>query len=173
MTATTKTTTKPLVLSLGDQLAKDLAQAVSEALGKTFDVQVKPGRYEIGDGAVALNGDVSGIVGFIQDKLEGTMVACFDMKFVHTILPRILGKDIAITQDVAMDAVGEITNMIFGQIKTELNQRGHHVRFGLPSVVAGPGHFISHMHDGRYMIMTFDVDGSLFQLHLGLHREYP
>lgn len=161
---------KPLSLALGDQLAQDFSLAVSQAFNKTFDVPVKVGRYEIGEGVVNLTGDVSGVVGFVQEKLEGTLTACFNMKAIQKVLPRILGNDVEITQAVAMDAVGEITNMIFGQIKTELNQRGHHVRFGMPSVICGGGHFISQMHQGRYMIMNFEIEGSNFQIHIALHH---
>lgn len=160
---------KPLSLSIGDKLAQDVIHAVAEAFSKTFDVTVKAGRYEIGSGAVTLSGDVSGIVGFVQTQLEGTLTACFRMDCLKRILPRLLGGDIEVTQDIAMDAVGEITNMIFGQIKTELNQHGHQLRFGLPSVVTGAGHFIGHMHAGRYMIVPFEVDGSSFQIHLAFH----
>jgi chemotaxis protein CheX len=112
---------------------------------------------------------VSGIVGFVQTQLEGTLTACFQMECLKRIVPRLLGGDIEITQDIAMDAVGELTNMIFGQIKTELNQHGHQIRFGLPSVIKGTGHFIGHMHAGRYMIVPFEVDGSTFQIHLAFH----
>lgn len=160
---------KPLSLALGDQLAKDFSLAVGDAFNKTFAVEVRSGHYSIGEGAVNLTGDVSGVVGFVQEKLEGTLTACFQMKTIKQVLPRILGNDVEITQAIAMDAVGEITNMIFGQIKTELNQRGHHVRFGMPSVICGDGHFISQMHQGRYMIMNFEIEGNVFQIHIALH----
>lgn len=161
---------KPLSLALGDQLAQDFSQAVSDAFNKTFGIDVKVGHYSIGEGVVNLTGDVSGVVGFVQEKLEGTLTACFLMKTIQQVLPRLLGNDVEITQAIAMDAVGEITNMIFGQIKTELNQRGHHVRFGLPSVICGSGHFISQMHQGRHMIMNFEIEGSAFQIHIALHH---
>ncbi|MBY0428905.1 MAG: chemotaxis protein CheX [Alphaproteobacteria bacterium] len=160
---------KPLSLALGDQLAKDFSLAVSDAFNKTFGIDIKAGHYDIGEGAINLTGDVSGVVGFVQEKLEGTLTACFQMKTIQQVLPRLLGNDVEITQAVAMDAVGEITNMIFGQIKTELNQRGHHVRFGMPSVICGGGHFISQMHQGRYMVMNFEIEGSAFQIHIALH----
>lgn len=161
----------PLIHALGDQLAQDLSRAVTDAFVKTFEVSVRPGHYSVGEGSVSLSGDVSGICGFVQDKLEGTMIACFQMQSLKTLLPRVLGNDIALTHDILLDAVCELTNMIFGSIKTELNTRGHNVRFGMPSAVHGAGHFIGHMHDGRYMLMHFDIDGHAFQIHLALHRE--
>ena len=162
---------KNLTLALGDQLARDIAKSVTEALGMTFGLTVTPGRYEIGSGEVALHGDVSGIVGITQDRLEGTFTVCFSIASMRNIIPRLLGPGVEVTVDIAADAMGEITNMIFGRIKTDLNERGHNVRLSLPSVVRGPSHFINHLHGGRYMMMPFDVEGNEFQVHLAIHRD--
>lgn len=159
----------PLVL--GDQLAQDISKAVVEAIGKTFDLEVKAGRYQINSGATALEGDVSGVFGVVQDRLEGTLTICFKTETIRDMLPRLFGNDVVVTNDVAMDAVGELTNMIFGQVKTELNQRGHHIRFGIPSVIKGAGHFIGHMHDGRYMLIPFSIDKGEFQIHFAVHLD--
>lgn len=161
-----------IALALGDYLARTVTKAVTEAIGKTFDLAVTPGRYEINHGAVALSGDVSGLVGITQEgTLEGTLTVCFKTATIRNMLPRLLGDDVPITSEVVMDAVGEITNMIFGQVKTELNERGYKVRFGLPSVVSGSGHFIGHMHQGRYMIIPFDLQGTPFHVHLAVHPD--
>lgn len=163
--------TKAISLSLNSQLAQDLSKAVVDAIGKTFGLTVRPGAYSVNEGAAALNGDVSGIVGVVQDTLEGTLTICFKIETVRSMLPALLGDGVEVTNDVAMDAVGEITNMVFGQLKTELNQRGHQVRFGFPSVVKGSGHFVAHMHQGAHMVIPFDVAGSNFQLHFAIHSE--
>lgn len=155
---------------LNEQLARDVSVAVSETLDKTFSLQVRPGRYEVGQGSVKLNGDVSGIVGLIQDKLEGTLTLCFTSDSVRKLIPRLLGDQIDITPAIITDAVGELTNMVFGQIKTQLNERGHHLRFGMPSVVQGSGHFINHLHEGQFMVIPFEMDDSAFQVHVAIHR---
>ncbi len=160
-----------LTLSLGDQLARDIAQAVADSFGMTFGIKVVPGRYSVAEGPVRLGGDVSGLVGLTQDRLEGTLTVCFSLDTMQKIVPRLIGGDIKVTPDIAADSVGEITNMVFGQIKTRLNERGHNIRLSLPSVVRGPSHFINHLHEGRYMLMPFDVDGSAFQVHLAVHRD--
>lgn len=95
---------------------------------------------------VSLVGDVSGVIGMVQQQLEGTMTICLTFETVRDILPQIVGHSISVTHEMTVDAVGEITNMIFGQIKTELNKRGLWIEIGIPAFVTGRGHFVSQFH---------------------------
>ncbi len=78
---------KHLTLALGDQLATDISKAVTDAFGMTYGLKVTPGRFSIGSGAVQLNGDVSGIVGITQERLEGTFTVCFSIASMKNIIP--------------------------------------------------------------------------------------
>lgn len=163
---------KPLsqpALALDETLAKEISVAVTSALHNTFNVDVVPGAYEVGEGMVSLVGDVSGVIGMVQSQLEGTLTLCLTFETVRDILPQVVGKSVSITHEMAVDAVGEITNMIFGQIKSSLAGRGYHLKLGIPCVVTGKGHFVSQFHRGRYMIVPFHLDGQLFQVYVALH----
>jgi len=156
-------------LSLSDDLAKDVAIAVTRSMRETFGVDVTAGTAEYGDGMVSLVGDISGIIGMVQQQLEGTLMLCMTFETVRDILPQVVGKSIVITHEMAVDAVGELTNMIFGQIKSDLNQRGHQIKLGIPCVVSGKGHFVSQFHRGKYLIVPFHLDGQLFQVYIAVH----
>lgn len=156
-------------LRLDEQLAKEITKAVSGAMQSTFGVGVEAGQFEVGQGMVSLVGDVSGVIGLVQEDLEGTMTLCLTFETMRDILPRVVGSAIAVTHEMTVDAVGEITNMIFGQIKTELNRRGYGLKLGIPSVVTGRGHFVSQFHRGQYMIIPFYLDGQLFQVHIAIY----
>lgn len=161
---------RELQLALDDRLSQEICEAVTIAMRNTFAAEVTPGKYEMGNGIVSLVGDVSGIIGMVQEELEGTLTLCFTFETMRDILPSVLGKDVAITHELAVDAVGEITNMIFGHVKTALNRRGFELKLGIPSVVTGRGHFLSHFHRGHYMIVPFYLQGQLFQVHVAIHR---
>lgn len=157
-------------LCLDGQLAQEIVQAVSKSMETTFGVEVTPGAFEVGTGMVSLVGDVSGVIALVQEEMEGTMTLCLTFETIRDILPRVVGPSISVTHEMTVDAVGEITNMIFGQIKTELNGRGHGLRLGIPSVVTGRGHFVSQFHRGQYMIIPFYLEGQLFQVHVAAHN---
>lgn len=158
-------------LALDEQLSKEVTAAVCCAMQNTFDVKVAAGEYELGDGIVSLTGDVSGVIGMVQNRLEATMIICLNFETVRDILPYVVGHAVSVTHEMTIDAVGEITNMIFGQIKTELNKRGYALKLGIPSVVLGRGHFVSQFHRGKYMIIPFYLGGQMFQVQIALHEQ--
>ncbi|MDP9127671.1 MAG: chemotaxis protein CheX [Pseudomonadota bacterium] len=166
-----KANTQPLQLMLDDTLAQDISGAVCNAVRQTFGVEAVAGPYEIGEGMVSLVGDVSGVIGMAQNHLEGTLMLCLTYETVRDILPQVVGRSMSITHEMAVDAVSEITNMVFGQIKSNLGQRGYQLKLGIPCVVSGRGHFVSQFHRGRYMIVPFHLDGQLFQVYVALHNE--
>ncbi len=158
------------LIGLNETLAKDVIGAVTKSLSETFNVEVTAGTSEYGDGMVSLVGDISGIIGMVQSHLEGTLMLCMTFETMRDILPQVVGKSVSITHEMAVDAVGELTNMVFGQVKTELNQRGHQVKLGIPCVVSGKGHFVSQFHRGKYMIVPFHLDGKMFQVYIAMHQ---
>lgn len=157
-------------LRLDKTLAAEISTAVTAAISTTFGATVTTGESEIGRGMVSLVGDVSGVIALVQDGLEGTMTLCLTFETVRDLLPRIVGSSISVTREMTLDAVGELTNMVFGQIKTQLNGRGYGLKLGIPSVVTGKGHFVSQFHRGPYMIIPFYLDGQLFQVHVALYE---
>ena len=159
-------------LRLDDQLAGEITQAVISAMQTTFLVDVTAGSPEVGRGMVSLVGDVSGVIALIQEGLEGTMTLCLTFETVRDLLPNIVGNSVSVTREMTVDAVGEMTNMIFGQIKTQLNGRGYGLKLGIPSVVTGKGHFVSQFHRWPYMIIPFYLDGQLFQVHVALYEQH-
>jgi chemotaxis protein CheX len=160
-------------ISLDETFCKDIVNAVVSSMRQTFNLDVKPGVAEYGEGMVSLGGDISGIIGLVQDQVDGTLILCMGYDAVAEILPKVMGRTVEITHEMAVDAVGELTNMIFGQVKRELNQRKHQIKLGIPCVVAGKGNFICQFYRGRNMIIPFYLEGKLFQVYVGLHDVLP
>lgn len=156
-------------LELNDVLAKDISTAVITAMRETFAADVTSDPPEYGEGMVALVGDISGVIAMVQTQLEGTLMLCSTFELLRALLPQIVGKTVTVTHEMAVDAVGELTNMIFGQVKRDLNERGHQIKLGIPCVVSGKGHFVSQFHRGKYMIVPFHLDEHLFQVYVATH----
>ncbi len=157
-------------ISLDDMLARDISAAVIHSISETFGVSLEAGAPVFGEGMVSLAGDVSGIIGMVQEHLDGTLILCINSQIVSRILPRVLGSAVAITNEMVVDTVGELTNMVFGQVKSELNQREHQIKLGIPCVITGKGHYVCQFHRGKFMVVPFFLDKQLFEVYVALHE---
>lgn len=107
-------------------------------------------------------GDISGVIGLVSDAFTGSVVISFPEKTFLKIISRMLGEEhTKISKDIE-DGAGEITNIIFGQAKVALNERGYGIKTALPSVVAGSDHSILQMTNGPRMVIPFESDAGPF-----------
>jgi chemotaxis protein CheX len=88
----------------------------------------------------------------------------FDKKCAVSIVKNMLGDEIDdIMQDVK-DAVGELTNMISGQARAGLAERGLVFQGSTPSVIMGDGHTISHVAKNPIMAIPFMTEHGGFTI---------
>ncbi|GAC20012.1 chemotaxis protein CheX [Paraglaciecola arctica] len=108
-------------------------------------------------------GDISGLIGMVGDNIQGSMSISFEEGLVLEIMNKMLGeKPESIDSDV-QDMVGEITNMICGGAKNELDQKGYDFGMATPIVISGKNHTINHQVDGKKMVMPFSHEsGNLY-----------
>ncbi|MEO9944960.1 MAG: chemotaxis protein CheX [Paraglaciecola sp.] len=100
-------------------------------------------------------GDVSGLIGMVGDNIQGSLSISFEESLVFEIMEKMLGeKPESIDSDVK-DMVGEITNMICGGAKSDLDQKGFDFGMATPIVVSGKNHSVDHQVDGKKMVMPF------------------
>jgi len=82
-------------------------------------------------------GVVSGLVGLAGEQLSGNMVLSFDEPSIVAIVNAMIGESFSSLNEQVTDAVGELTNMVGGNIKTELFQKAPLFDISVPSVYIG------------------------------------
>ncbi|WP_243544950.1 chemotaxis protein CheX [Pseudodesulfovibrio tunisiensis] len=138
------------------ELAKPFIKAAVDVLSTMAFITPKVGRPYVKKNAVAV-GDVTGLVGITGDK-SGSVSMSFSKKCAVAIVKNMLGDEIEdIMQDVK-DAVGELTNMISGQARAGLAERGLVFQGSTPSVIMGDNHTISHMAKSPIMAIPFSTE---------------
>lgn len=109
-----------------------------------------------------LLGDISGIIGLVSEAFTGTVVISFPEKTFLNIMSKMLGEKFeSITQEI-QDGAAEFTNIIFGQAKVVLNERGFGIKTALPSVVTGKHHSVMNLSLGPRLAIPFETDAGEF-----------
>lgn len=112
-------------------------------------------------------GDVSGVVGFTGDA-NGTLAITFDELCILKIVSNMFGEEMTEVNDEIADAVGELTNMISGQARQELEGIGKTYHGAIPSVVTGKSHKLESMTKGPKVAIPFKTDAGSFTVEVCL-----
>jgi chemotaxis protein CheX len=109
----------------------------------------------------AFHGDVSGVIGFTGET-NGTVSVTFDESCILKIVSNMFGEEMKEINNEITDAVGEITNMISGQARKELEEMGKLFHGAIPSVISGKNHKLETMTKGPRIAIPFKTDAGGF-----------
>jgi len=131
-----------------------------EVLKKMAFIDAVPGKPHVKKDEIAL-GDVSGIIGITGDAL-GSLALSFSEKCICKIASNMLGEEFhEVTRDI-IDAAGEITNMISGASRTQMEKMGMSVYAAIPTVVHGQNHTITHILKSPSIVIPFSTPAGNF-----------
>ena len=104
-------------------------------------------------------GEVAGMVGMVAGSMKGTLTISYSKEAIFKILENMLGESYSEMSPEVTDAVGELTNQIYGTAKTTLNQLGYKFEMAIPTVIQGQFQ-ISKFHTGTTLVIPFAIVGS-------------
>lgn len=108
--------------------------------------------------------DVSGIIG-LSGKAIGTVVLSLSKVVALKAASTMLLSDMTEINDDVIDAVGELTNMVAGGAKAELEH--YDLMVSLPNVITGQNHDIRFPSDVPPICVPFDTDWGPLALEVG------
>lgn len=150
------------------KIVRPFLDAVKNVISTMAMVEVSPGQPFMKKGEDAY-GDVSGVIGITGDR-NGTLSVTFTRNCIQTIVGNMLGEPIEeLNQDVK-DAVGELTNMISGQTRRGLEATGMRLEAGIPSVITGEGHTVTHISRDPILAVPFKTPHGDFTLEVSLEK---
>ncbi|WP_367361442.1 chemotaxis protein CheX [Syntrophus buswellii] len=106
-------------------------------------------------------GDVSGIIGITGDA-TGSLAISFTEGCIWGIAGSMLGETYTDTTQEVLDAAGELTNMISGVARTNMEKMGLKVFAAIPSVIFGRDHTIRHILNSPSIVIPFSTQTGEF-----------
>lgn len=114
--------------------------------------------------------EVSGLIAFIQDDIEGTLAIRFNQATILKLLSRVYGEELTVVDNRTIGGVAEFANVIHGIAKEELNLQGYHYQMCLPVVIIGDNHSVVTALSGQKLILRYDLEGYEAVVELVLHN---
>ena len=108
-------------------------------------------------------GDVSGVIGLIGET-SGTISVSFSEDSILSIVSNMFGEEMKELNEEIQDAVGEITNMISGQARKKLDEKGRSLQAAIPTVIMGKNHSITHVTTYPIIAVPFSTDNGEFTI---------
>jgi len=111
---------------------------------------------------------ISGIIGITAEAFNGSVVIGFPKETFLGIMSRMLGEEYTSFNKDIIDGAGELTNIIFGQAKVALNEKGFGIKMAIPSVISGTGIEVHGVTKGPIVVVPFKTDLGPFFIEISL-----
>ena len=131
--------------------------------------ELKVGKIASKDGKLT-EGVITGIIGMASEQISGNMILSFDKLSILGIVKRLLMEDFTEVNSDVVDAVGELTNMICGGAKGELNKKGYVFDMATPVVILGERIEIKQLTDAPTLVIPFYTQDGKFVVEANLAR---
>jgi chemotaxis protein CheX len=143
--------------------------AAVNVLTTMANVDPKPGKPFLKTQEAAM-GDVSAIIG-ITGEAQGSMALTFTEPCILKIASSLMGEDYKELNDEVRDSVGELTNMICGDARRRLSEVGIVLQAGIPSIVSGRNHSVTHIADGPRLAVPFETQWGSFIIEIAFNKK--
>lgn len=112
--------------------------------------------------------DVAGVIGVASDNMKGTITVGFQKEAIFEILKNMLEEEHSEVNEEVTDAVGELTNVIYGDAKAFLNRVGYSFQMAIPVVITGASK-IKTSSQGVTLVIPFGVSSGCFYIEFTIH----
>ena len=147
-----------------DDLDQMVTMAVTELFGTMLHMQML--RVPVQEGFGNNETHVAGVVGFIG-KLSGVVYVYTSQSFARRITATLLGMENSEVEEGEMvnDAMGEMANMLVGQMKSRLTDRGIPCVLTIPSVVRGSHFSVEAISSTEGHVFSYEAEGNRIFIH--------
>lgn len=123
------------------------------------------------DNSIA-QGDISGIIGFADRALSGSVALSFPTKSVLEVYELMMGEKVSRINTDVQDRVGELANIIAGTAKKYFDEINVQFHISIPTVVVGNNHTITPRVGTPVVVVPFKMAGNIeFTLEISMKIE--
>jgi len=124
--------------------------------------------YPLTESVMSFKGTLTGMVGFAGSHSGILSIHC-PKDLAHRITSNMLGVEVVVLEDDVNDALGEIANLIGGDVKYLFSPMGGDIKLSLPTVIQGNDYLRESLSRTESLLMPFDcgIDRFLLSFNIG------
>ena len=152
-----------------EQKTQHIIESTQEIFSSMIMLDVTPGEpYRRKNSK--LSHCVSGIIG-LAGNTKGLLAIHLPYTAALAITGAFLGMDVEEIDDDVRDAIGELANMLGGNVKAALDPKGTEIQLSMPSCISGDEYSIDCDADAEEITVPFELNGETFLVELQLSKD--
>ncbi len=148
----------------------DVIPGVIDATREIFSGMVMMDIQSVGEpqeNVPPLEDSITGMVG-LAGRYRGVLAVHIPRELALDITSSFLGMEVDDLNEDVEDAIGEIANMLGGNVKTLLSDQGKEIQLSVPSTISGSSYVFQTMEDADQIVLPFEAGGHRFHVELEL-----
>lgn len=141
-------------------------EAVSYTLKVATNTDVKNEKPHVRSDEPGPNVDIGASVGIVSAPFNGTLILAFPIKTYLGLMSRLLSKECTEIDATIRDGAAELLNIILGQARATLNDKGYAIKQAIPTVVYGTNLQIFNFSSTPSIIIPYTSDVGNFYVEL-------
>jgi len=147
-------------------LLENIVGATKEIFETMIMMEITPGDA-LSESVTEFKGSISGVIG-LAGSCKGMLAIHLPDSVAMSITSNFLGMDVDEVNDDVTDAIGELANMLAGNIKMVLDVAGNKVTLSIPSCIHGEEYTMGCVSDADWVVVPFDTNAGQFLVELQL-----
>jgi chemotaxis protein CheX len=145
-------------------LSESIVNATKEIFETMIMMELTPGE-PLQDHVTEFNRTVSGVIG-LAGTCKGMVAIHAPYAISQAITSNFLGMDVTEINEDVTDAIGELANMLAGNIKMDLDKIGKDVTVSIPSCIHGEAYSIDSIAESECATVPFTTAEGQFLVEL-------
>ena len=146
-----------------------IVRASADVFATMLGVEIRPGEVSIESGSPDANDGVLSLIGLAGTWTGAGTIACSPALACRVCSQMLMTESTAVNEEV-LDAVAELTNMIIGSVKNDLEQHLGPLGLSIPTVVFGRNFKTRSASHSEWVVTRFHWDEECVIVRLCLSR---
>ena len=154
-------------MSLQDLIVESIRQSAYQVFSTMLGVELRDGQFSLESGMPESNDGVVSFIGVAGSWAGTGSISCSPILACRICAQMLMTESTAVDEEV-LDAVAELTNMVIGNVKTDLESQLGPLGLSIPTVVFGRNFKAKSAGPTEWIVMRFQWDGEVLVIKLCL-----